>query len=1027
MTNPSDLRRSWRLALGLAAGLATWACHSGLLGGNSAKGPSVSAARHVLDEGHRALRPPSERRRAPRLLPLVNRHDPSFLTIVHPGVAELVIDGVRLRLRANGTFDVASEYLPVARDTQVMTLPSRLGGGYLFALSSSDDSWLLRAASFLEPLTPIGVLDVPVRSIVPGFEGVYLTMIQTGLVLVVDPRTGLATETSVLPAAAEYGPIAIVDDWFGAYVDPLRGLLTSRDAGQTWHPFEPKRLGEHHPEARHTAASLPIGGLAVDARRLFVRLSNGRGFWLSRRGDVDWSDSRSPLGPSQRDIRPWYRRWSFGTLGGWPIELAVTRGAKLDDDTALVLARGTLAEVSTRDGSLRKTTPVNVAADKQCHALQSGVETYFMCQNATSTSLHTYSRAGQLERLGEFVGKRDLISVSSHGLMLRGDCRKADANRTGDFCVLRRHRNPWSVRYRHATGRERLVLTGPERITGFVPPTARANGRIFELGGNLAVAAVVDPKGASKSALRLLSEGFWLERPYFADGELGYWVTLGDELLGVRVELNGHMTLGEVISGASRAVFVGNRAIVPDSSGYALESLDGGLTYQRPHLPIDAATTQVQIPTQSQSYGCSFVGCQLGDWLRLGWSESTSRSAAPARDAIEAPAPLRMARTKRKIPRLLCDVDLTKASPPRVPLAPGVLGRRHATAPSQTEAMLPGTPSFSPFYGQTPPLLEGSSVGFDRGWRDERFSFRGYAQTTRQNAAMQIWRVELRVADPLRRESFWTTIGAEVAFGSIDSVARAFAHPRYGEHATSWTFRSDPDGDGALWSIDDSGKVRSFLLEPERPIQELMELDGRLPRRISDVARLRDGWYLLGTEPEPKLFVAAGGRTRVLSDFDPRARLHAARLRLLKNRDKTRVAYLVLSARLRSADVKWFVYPVNARTGGIEAPIQVPVERGLRACQSGEDGWVFDTSLDTVADLALYSEGQELSARTEAIVLLKESGLCLDRLLIRGTPPSSRPITQRHSRVRHEIAGVHLDETGRMRRTICQIDESAEN
>lgn len=960
----------------------------------------------------------------PRLLPLLDRLEPSYVGVELPGTTALVVDGLRMHLKSNGSFELADGVLPLARQTQVVHLPGRLGGKVLFALGAPEDCWLLVADSFLAALSPLGRIDVPVTAVTPGFDAIYATIASTGLVIAIDPTNGRATESTLLPPAPEYGPIAVVDDWFGAYVDPLRGLMTSGDAGLHWHPVAKASIGAQGIGSRENPLAdmgVTIVGLHEREGELVVELSQQSQVLLSRRGDARRVPALDQSGPASRSVRSWVQRWKLDGLGGWPIELAITRGALLAGGVAAVLSRGLLAEVRLRDGAIESEREVDVSPDRTCEALQAESEVFFFCQGVAATSVLRWVSSGQLERLAELVGQREVESVSAAGVLVRGACAARDSKSVGAYCALRPGRAPESIRLAQATGRQRLAILDATRVLVLTPPNGQRVASISYLGATNSEVPLVLPDDCSERQRRVLTEGFWLQRPTLARGTLSTWVTLGDDIMGVRIAPSGEVDLGEIVSGASRALFGEQRILVPDSSGYALESLDGGMTYLRPALPIPVANTLGEIAKRSQRYGCSRVGCRLGDWLRLGWSKSQHTTKNVSLELVTAPELVRLERPVRRMPRLRCDVEQVPVSPPRNPRdAPRESTTRGRSA--VTESL--GSTTFSPFYSTAAPRLLTSSLGFDRGQSDERVALRGYAQAPRLGGKNERWRLDFRFFDPLRRESPWSVTGQDIAFDSVEAVARAFAHPRYGAHVTSWSVVLDPDGDGALLTIDDLGHQRAFMLEPGVALVELGDLDGRAPRRITDIARLLDGWYLLGTEPAPRLVAFSAGRTRVVSELDPRAHLHAARLRMVKNRDRTRVAYLALSARLRARDVQWLVYPINVTTGAIEEPIVIPLDRGIRACDPNEDGWLFETSMDLVADVAFSSGAQDVSGRAQGLLLLTETGVCIDRMLINGMAPRPGKAWASSRRVRSEIAGHHVDEEGRIRKASCEIVET---
>ncbi|HEY5957780.1 MAG TPA: hypothetical protein VIV60_14550, partial [Polyangiaceae bacterium] len=676
----SDLRRL--LFFGLVAGLAAVACRtSGWSPASKDKAPSrafragdagdepTEARGQARDEATRSSARVAILQR-PRLLPRLDAVEPAFIDFESPDVIVMAVDGIRFALHSSGSFEIAEGTLPIARHLTAMRLPPRLGAGWLFCLASSENTWLMRSDSFTGRLIAIGNIEVPTSAVTPGFEGIYVTLRQSGLVISVDPKTGKSSESEMLPHAPEYGPIAIVSDQMGAYVDPLRGIMTTLDAGRNWRPLDWARVAEAMPVGTSVTPSTPILNLTSDTGELRVDLTDQH-FWLSSSGNVHFareaantsqprkgaasasffgrfaprsSSNESPSNdaPSPSRVvgeraggsrvvadssgarlrlRQWLDAWQRGPLGGWPIEVAVTRGAMLEHRTALVLAKGRLSTLRLRDGRVIESQRVAVPVDVRCEALEADRELFFSCERARSTSIYHLRDRSRLEALAMFVRERDVIAYSDPGVIVRGTCAANAQPDPNAYCVVQPGVGRLDVRLLGATGRERLVTTERNELSVLLPPDATSSGRLIRVrpdapgrslhldlrqpSSSAVVVALTEAAPVSGSERAMLRDSLWLQRLHYASGELSAWLTKGDDWLGVHIDRAGKLTHGEMIAGATRAIDAGDHVLLPDSSGFAFESSDAGMTYRRPRLPLAVADVDAAIPHRERVYGCT--------------------------------------------------------------------------------------------------------------------------------------------------------------------------------------------------------------------------------------------------------------------------------------------------------------------------------------------------------------------------------------------------------------------------------------
>jgi hypothetical protein len=224
-------------------------------------------------------------------------------------------------------------------------------------------------------------------------------------------------------------------------------------------------------------------------------------------------------------------------------------------------------------------------------------------------------------------------------------------------------------------------------------------------------------------------------------------------------------------------------------------------------------------------------------------------------------------------------------------------------------------------------------------------------------------------------------------------------------------------------TFDDAGQLHAYLVEAGANIVKLPELLGHTPKRLTDFVSLGNASYLLGTEPQVALMELRGSSVRLLQNEDPRAHLRSARLRLVRDAKGARIAYLLSSVRLRSADVSWYVYPIDTATGNVEEPLRIPLGGELRVCEQDEDGWLIEREIDELADLELGAANSEWSGRGQVLLLGSEQGLCVRKLLVVGQQPSAKIAVARTPTTSSQLSALYLDREGQGRPLDCQLTQ----
>ncbi len=947
----------------------------------------------------------------PRLFPIPGLEPARWLSAELPGRVQLIVDGQRVVVNADGSAAAAPDWLPLGRELTVLPLPVRLGGGYAFAFRSQDDVHLYRTKEFLGRLQPVGRFDVPAQDVAVGFEGLLLTVRDTGLVVAVDPQTGRATENPRLPPAPEYGPIQVVDDWFGAVVDPLRGVLVSFDAGGSYQ-----------------ATGLYAKSLAVESNRLRVSDGRDRAFVVDSQGGItlcqsgDWVST-----PDENQLRllRWKTQQQGHPLGDWPLQRAIEMGATVDDRVAWVLSGGRLAGVDMSSGRVLAMQLVPGIGSRPCPATALRDQVLFACSEPGRTTLLMLSRQGEWRRLVELMGNRRTLSTTHDGIVLSGACEGSEPAPPAYATAVCRVDPSGSLRsFELGAETNRIPMaTGNEPgLVVIVPPRPGRPGRLRWPGTGRKDTPLAVLSDDSPAIQHVLVHGRWLTAMEHPDAGWFSWVMDDKTLLGVNIQPDGGLRLGAGQDRPEYAMFSGLRALVPDSSGYASETIDGARTWRRVPLPLNVASvTPSQAGGTSCQFGCSTVGCRLGAWLRLGWSHSSSVTSL---DSLEPPASLVLERRNRRLQTLRCV---------RQPIAPSV---PKGSAPrGETESLRRGggrssnrgvteeleSTAWYPLYGVTPPRPSSGQIGFDRAFEDQRFALHAYLSSPRAMPSSGMGQMSLLVVDQLGSGVPWVSRTNRAPFANREVAARAFGHPRYGLSASRWEVIFDSGGEAGLMVMAEGSQTYALLFEANRPLSELPALLDRTPRHITDLIRTRDAWYLLGTEPEPRLFEVRGSGVRILADADPRARLGRAHLALVRDSEGNRLAYLTRTARVRSADVEWLLYPIDRASGRIQAPYRIPWEQGLRRCELDETGWLVSAELESMVDFEL----PELSGSTPRVMgklMLSSSGICVERLLVvpRGGPVVLAPVPSQ-SALTAPFPGVLVDGEGRRHTLRCSL------
>ncbi|MCC6648484.1 MAG: hypothetical protein IT374_23310 [Polyangiaceae bacterium] len=838
-------------------------------------------------------------------------------------VIELLPDGTRRgmvgRARVeespDGSLRVARRLLPFTKAATALPIPARLGGGYVFA-SPGSPSLVHHAPSFLGELTLVARAPSSPVTLVPARD--RLLIATRDRVDAVDLATGRAVEPAPLPPFTRFAG--------GAYAPPNRalllldlwGLVETHDGGRSFSKVE-------LPGARAVTA---------DGDQLLAITPSGR-FSVGPDGEP------APLGAvTAPHVEP--RPLPPPPLGAPALRVAVESGWPLSDDALVVARRGWVAVVRASDGEvLAKTRALPDEEDATCHAVRFGADVGFVCGGeGRGTRVYGLVPPTSARLARSWPDARRVSPSGTGGLAVSGGCADGPA-RPDLVCVVSPDGAARDVRITGEVGASRVVALADGAAAVLVPPRGADDGSI----------AIVDRAGKVTSApLSLpghptLRQGLWLEGVQEAgDGELAAWVEAGGTLVGVRVTKGG-----EVRDGAPRTEPLisvsGQVGVALDPRrGRALETRDGGLTWDAMELP-DAG----QGALSGKALRCGQAGCVVSfdhPWLRVGWGSARDPEELTAPEDRALPASKGLTRRPRGLRCELVSIDPEPRPVParEAPHLRAFFGAAPPVIPAGTRALV------EPSLGASAQLYAwaGAKAG------GTRFVARFVDRFARERAVRSTavtrapWPDEPALLDALGRE------GSGLVLHGL----------------------ADPGGAGVLFSACRSGRDACALFGAsdgrsltQRPLSEELELGRIIPPSASAVV-LDDTWFLLVSRANELVVVRLDDAgARVLARLP---RHGSAPLVRLTRRARSRALGLVVRGQgtFEQSDEDLLLFPIDPDTGAEGAPTRLgradfggappPV------CREDDDGWLVEAPFGYGPSLAGATLGDvELRARVE--------------------------------------------------------------
>ena len=859
--------------------------------------------------------------------------------LLDKGRSLYLLAGLRVVVYDDGRVERADQRFP-SGSVRAQQMPQRLGGGYVFFQSDSQGTRLWRADGWTSNLKPLSYIGPSTDELIVGFDRFYLRA-RNNKLLALDADSGEIMPLGQLPVAPSYGAMVFADGWRAVVDTDLRGPMITFDAGASWRPLAiEQRIHSAAAVAGDPFLYVDGGYYRIDHRGQiqFVRADDLEGGVEKPVGDEDRGDEakveESPLGPR-------------------PLRTVIERGVPDTNKSAVALHRGTLVRVSLPDGEVLSLKPDVVDDDTAtCSGTRVGRGFGFVCgvEGGATTIYAATSKPLSLTEIASFKAPR-FVSASGNGaLVVRGRCTDDDTagKDMRTYCIVGVAGEKREIAVRGEIGAERVIALADGRVVVLVPPRLGRPGRITVIAGDKLTSKELRYPDEPRGAVKIARRGLWLEG-FEQRGKkaVAGWVEAGGPVVGVKVALDGKVTVGKVYEEGGQLLVSGPFAVALTDAESGFESTDGGDSWSEFELP-----RMPESPGDAKTRGCSRVGCALRGWLRIGWGEPAVKKdlqnvSVPDGESVEP--------VTRPSLSLACSLV---AAPPDAQPHESVGGKApYSTWPS--------------FRDVAPPALGKDDLGVDKSTQLQHLT----------PAHVYVWGP--KGADWTRAGSW--QIRFDDRFAPGDHVrSSAISRPPWSDENSAaeaigtrsrgnywrWEAMLDPGGQGALANLCASGtRCVPHLLGEGRPIAALrVDATPTAPYRQPlehGVARIGETWFVLTDVPGAGKLVLWRADLGVIRpavqirQLDHRRFQTASRPRLVRRALGGELGLLFLQPADPASGHhvgQWFVLPLDPSSGRLGEPIALARADldGVvpRRCEDHDDGWLLDTKLQVTPDLS---------------------------------------------------------------------------
>jgi len=949
---------------------------------------------------------------------------------------------MRILDHPDGSIERAREILPNGV-TRVVPLPNRVGGGLVVYIASSTGTQMWRAKSWLGNLEPVAELWGTIEEMSAGFDRLYVRM-TSGEVRAIDPDSGRQLSLGPLPPATRFRSLAFADAWRAVAIVDFRGALATFDAGNTWRPIPLEGLNVNQVAVRD-------GDFVLDTPR--GRYLLGPGGELSR--DESRESQRAvalpvegpPAPASERSLG--FSAWDSRGLGRRPLRAAIEDGWPVagEGEPAAVLAQGgALYRVGLETGVvLDGRRGVFRDDDVRCHAFPLRDGLGFVCGAlAGGSTVYALEPSLEMREVARFVYPRVIVPSGNGGFVVRGSCARDAPTTSGGspaYCFFTPFGDEKEWRPPGATADEnaelRPVVLRDGRALFVLPPSLGSSGKLFVSRGpgfDVVPLALDDRKASLRRAYLL--EGVEEREP----GVLGAWTLVGNDLRGVRIGIDGAVTLASSSTKVEQTVVAGRFGLEWAGSGRGRETVDGGMIWSEIEVPAADASRG-----QSPVAACGPVGCVKDQWMRVGWGRvadmSVDAAKSPAGDlpAARAPERSRVALAPARGVSLQCRPTGEIAGPaavppkpahqlaqkkpappgaapivvrglPRVPLAPSLT---QVAKPSTVTPSGPGT-TWSPFRGHAPPAFMSGDVAVEAG-TDPPMTMQARIYTWGPRGAEWVHsgHVQARFDDRFELLGIRSTAVTAPPWSDEDRASDALGLTS--GQPVNWTALLEPSGGAAvLVGQRGAGRADLYAAASGEPLVFWRDAEGGSLPVPTSVVRIGSTWFFLHSlwtqnAWATNVYRVDGGVVRRLARL-PRIPVPAGEFapKLMRRTQSKGLGILVLGAPGFDQTIRdWYVLPIDADTGDLDEPARLfgsDLEgQILERCPEERDGWAVNTELSLSPAARITSPASASLSAIELRLRLDPGKVCVDAMAARaeglGALPSAggepdRPLTR---------------------------------
>jgi hypothetical protein len=958
-----------------------------------------------------------------RLVPEVVEEEKTYG--VEPGGGlRSIASGIRVVSLANGALLAAEDKLPAAPQS-IVEIPARMGGGFLFVITSSTNSQsaVWRADKWLDRARPIYVSPGAnnIQRVLVGLDRVYLRG-NGGAHRAIDPRTGAVLDQGALPATPHLGAFGAMDGWRAVAIADLRGVVATFDAGATWKPL----------------------GIPIDAKEIVpmddgvavggVDTSRSPSWYLVRPdGQVsrmavtpkELAAGATPPTPPSSGPTDAVHGGAIKTFGKRPLVAAIEDGWPIADRTAVVARDGALARVRLSDGAMIDFAPdAFPLKPARCHAiaLASGADPTafgFVCgEPRGKTVIYRYdTQSGRMTSLRQFEHPRAVFPSSTGALAVRGACADdaqpedaaspAPERAVTSYCIRPRDGEWREVQLQGRAAGERVVALADGRFVIISPPHGElgaARITVLDTQMNATTFPIVFAPTAMlmlpPEAARVIRSGLWVDGfEERARGQVGGWIEAAGSFLGIQIKLDGQATVGAFIRDQGAAVVSGRYGLGWTASRRGFETTDGGMTWN----PVDLAD-RIGPPRAPSARACGPAGCLMSGWVRTGWG-------APKPLPAEPPSTTKVA--NRSAPILDFSCEPTRGAPQlpaATPSAAPVFTRDFTISSGTPWVGGAGTPraplnnvDWTPFYAVAAPKLRTEELGLslEVGERLDR----GADRSGRAGSLLRFYAWGPKGAE-WARSSRWLVRFVSPFGSSQDVVSTQVAAPA--KVALDWAYTYTGGGvprAAQSWQVAAGDDPQHMLLvahratnesvplelEADRTPVEIRRADGEPFGVVDSAVRVGGRWILAGPQNGTELsstviWEVDGGVARELVRI-PRAESGGSSVRLARRPDGRSIG-LVVDGQMdpdRSVATRWLL-PIDLGTGSLGeleslGDVDFADRKQIGLCAGDDPGFIVD--LPWSGTVRVKSGAQQYGGSLRNVVArvrVSHDRMCIERM-----------------------------------------------